>query len=31
MELPLSRWEQLEEGRRYEAVVQGGSRVLELK
>lgn len=31
MELPQSRWEQLEEGRSYEAVVQGGSRVIELK
>lgn len=31
MELPQARWEQLEEGRSYEAVVQGGSRVIELK
>lgn len=31
MELPLARWEQLEEGRRYEAVIRGGSKVLELK
>jgi Zn-finger in Ran binding protein and others len=31
MELPLARWEQLEEGRRYDAVIQGGRTVLELK
>ena len=29
--LPQARWEQLEGGRSYEAVVQGGSRVIELK
>jgi hypothetical protein len=31
MEMPFARWEQLEDGRRYDAVIQGGSKVLELK
>jgi hypothetical protein len=31
LELPQARWEQLQEGRRHEAVIQGGERVLELK
>lgn len=31
MELEQARWEQLEDGQRFEAVIQGGSKVLELK
>ena len=31
MELPQPRWEQLQDGQRFEAVIQGGEKVLELK